>query len=606
MKILDTHKSLKRQETTGNEDLLYADDSDLLQDEQTMLGQNNQEQMTLPRLLRTGLAEYTDLLAHSVKWQLVTMLAPTSIFSRPSSHTVSLAWILALFIVLLFTQPVLAGAGEHRTLQLLLNKGIITQQEYDQAVQEEERAKVEEEERAKVEAEKRAKQANFFTKNGLQVRLGGFAEFDFIGDSTQSFQELVGNRPVLHSNTVNGANDQVFFSPRNSRIILDVRAPERNSIKSRMFLSMDFLGNQPAVGTSTVTEFSQMTSPDLRIFQLFYVAETPVVDVKVGQDWSRFGFMSLYSRGQVSTAVTPANMFNRWIQASLSKELRMTETLSLTPVFSVERPPQANGTMPSFVAGIQIAHSGLKAPYNGAQAADTSIRALSLQVSGVGRRLEANSGGPTNPTTGAQPSLSSQTYVTGWGVSTSLFLPVLPSKNGEIGNTAHIVMEGVTGAGIADFFNGLSWGVCNPVCGFSSTNSGFGGPTFGQTNIDYGLAAVSSQTGKFEAIRTTSMMVHGTYYLPDDGKTWVGGGYGTVYSSNAAQMTCITSAAACGGATRTLNSIYDRESTYYGYLYHDFTQELRIGLETNFTRTSYADNSYAENRRVMASLYYRF
>ena len=65
-------------------------------------------------------------------------------------------------------------------------------------------------------------------------------------------------------------------------------------------------------------------------------------------------------------------------------------------------------------------------------------------------------------------------------------------------------------------------------------------------------------------------------------------------------MTCTTSAAACGGATRTLNSIYDRESTYYGYLYHDFTQELRIGLETNFTRTSYADESYAENRRVMA------
>jgi len=167
-------------------------------------------------------------------------------------------------------------------------------------------------------------------------------------------------------------------------------------------------------------------------------------------------------------------------------------------------------------------------------------------------------------------------------------------------------MEGVTGAGIADFFNGLSWGVCNPVCGFSATNSGFGGPTFGQTNIDYGLAAVSSRTGTFEAIRTTSMMVHGTYYLPDDGKTWVGGGYGTVYSSNAAQMTCTTSAAACGGATRTLNSIYDRESTYYGYLYHDFTQEIRAGLETNWTRTSYADGSNAENRRVQLSLYWRF
>ena len=31
-----------------------------------------------------------------------------------------------------------------------------------------------------------------------------------------------------------------------------------------------------------------------------------------------------------------------------------------------------------------------------------------------------------------------------------------------------------------------------------------------------------------------------------------------------------------------------------------------MGLETNFTRTSYADRSYAENRRVMVSLYYRF
>ena len=320
----------------------------------------------------------------------------------------ALAGMVALFTMLLFTQPGFAGGGEHRTLQLLLNKGIITQQEYDQAVQEEERAKVEEEERVKVEEEKRvkveeekrAKQPSFFTKNGLQVRLGGFAEFNFIDDNTQSFQELVGNRPVLHSNTVNGANSQFFMSPRNSRIILDVRAPERDGIKSRLFLSMDFIGDQPAVGTSGVSEFSQLTSPDLRIFQLFFVTETPLVDVKVGQDWSRFGFMSQYSRGQVSTAVTPANMFNRWIQASLSKELRVTDALSLTPVFSVERPPQANGTLPSFVAGVQIAHNGLKAPYNGAQAADTALRSLSLQVSGVGRRLEANSGGPTNTATG--------------------------------------------------------------------------------------------------------------------------------------------------------------------------------------------------------------
>ena len=74
-------------------------------------------------------------------------------------------------------------------------------------------------------------------------------------------------------------------------------------------------------------------------------------------------------------------------------------------------------------------------------------------------------------------------------------------------------------------------GVCNPACGTTTTNGGFGGSTFGQTDIDAGLAAVSSQSGKFEAIRTTSMMAHSSYFLPDNGKTWIAGGYGTIYSS---------------------------------------------------------------------------
>jgi hypothetical protein len=500
--------------------------------------------------------------------------------------------MVAILTMLLFTQPSLAEGDEHRTLRLLLDKNIITQQEYDQAVQEEEREK------------QREKQANGITKNGLQVKLGGFAEIDFVGDNTRSFAEIIGNRPVLRSNTVGGANNSFQTSPRSSRITLDVRAPERDDIKSRFYGALDFLGNEPAIGTSGVSEFSSLTSPVPRIFQLYFLVESPAVDVKIGQDWSRFGFMSEYSRGQVSVAATPANMFNRWIQASLSKQLRLTDTLSLTPVFSVERPPQADGTLPSFVAGVQVAHYGLQAPYTGSSTGEISLKPLSLQVSGVGRRLEANSGGPTNAS-GGQPNLSSQTYVTGWGVSSSVFIPVLPSRDGEIGHTAHVVMEGVTGAGISDMFNGLSWGVCNPVCG-TAANTGFGGTAFGQTNIDSGLAAVSSQTGKFEAIRTTSMMVHGTYYLPDDGKTWIGGGYGTIYSSNANQMTCTTDPQSCGGATRTSQSIYVRDSTYYAYVFHDFTQEIRAALMTNWVRTTYADGANAENHRIQLSFFWRF
>ena len=509
----------------------------------------------------------------------------------------AVAGTVALLVTLMLSQQSLAGGDDHRALRLLLDKGIITQQEYDQAFEEEQRAKAEE--------ELRVKQATAITKNGLQVKLGGFAEIDFIGDSTRSYEEIIGNRPVLRSNTLGGANSLFQTSPRNSRITLDVRAPERDGIKSRFYGSIDFLGNEPAIGSPGVSNLTLRTSPDARIFQMYFQVESPAVDVKIGQDWSRFGFMSDYSRGQVSVAATPANMFNRWIQASISKRLRVTDTLSLTPVFSVERPPQPDANLPSFVAGVQVAYRGLLAPYTGSSTGDISLKPLSLQLSGVGRRLEANAGGPTNPS-GSQPNLSGQTYVPGWGLSSSLFIPVLPSRDGEIGHTAHVVMEGVTGAGISDMFNGLSWGVCNPVCGSSTSNSGFGGAAFGQTNIDAGLAAVSSQTGKFEAIRSTSMMVHATYYLPDQGKTWVGGGYGTIYSSNAGEMTCTVTAAFCGAALRTAQSIYIRDSTYYAYVFHDFTQEIRAALMTNWVRTTYADGANAENHRIQLSFFWRF
>ncbi|NOT21223.1 MAG: hypothetical protein HOP22_00640 [Nitrospiraceae bacterium] len=101
-------------------------------------------------------------------------------------------------------------------------------------------------------------------------------------------------------------------------------------------------------------------------------------------------------------------------------------------------------------------------------------------------------------------------------------------------------------------------------------------------------------------------MVHGTYSLPDDGKTWIGGGYGTIYSSNAAEMTCAVSAPSCGGAVRTVQNIYVRDSTYYAYAFHDFTQEILAVLTMNFIRTTYADGAYAEDHRVQVSFFYRF
>ena len=133
--------------------------------------------------------------------------------------------------MLLFTQPGLAGEGNDRTPQALLNKGIITQQEHDQAVQEEERAERSKRKNgSKAEEEKRAKQARLFsTKNGAhRSRLGGFAEFDFIGDNTQSFQGTRRQSPGLgHSNTVNEREQYVTRCTSFSYVLLQIEGVHR-------------------------------------------------------------------------------------------------------------------------------------------------------------------------------------------------------------------------------------------------------------------------------------------------------------------------------------------------------------------------------------------
>ena len=50
--------------------------------------------------------------------------------------------LAGLVTALLFTGLSFAGTEDHRTLRLLLEKHIITQEEYDQAVQEEEQAPI--------------------------------------------------------------------------------------------------------------------------------------------------------------------------------------------------------------------------------------------------------------------------------------------------------------------------------------------------------------------------------------------------------------------------------------------------------------------------------
>jgi hypothetical protein len=54
----------------------------------------------------------------------------------------------------------------------------------------------------------------------------GFAEFDAINDSTQSFNDTAGNSVIAKRTTLAGKNDRTTFGMRNSRFGFKITSPE--------------------------------------------------------------------------------------------------------------------------------------------------------------------------------------------------------------------------------------------------------------------------------------------------------------------------------------------------------------------------------------------
>jgi len=127
--------------------------------------------------------------------------------------------------------------------------------------------------------------------NGWKASVYGFAELDFMRDTTESYIEGSLNNTLARPNTLAGDNPRAQFTARNSRIAFSAAAPETNGIRASSVLEMDFFGNQPP--DANQSDF--YTNGPLRM-RLFYLKlETPIVDVIAGQyhdlfAWGSFGF----------------------------------------------------------------------------------------------------------------------------------------------------------------------------------------------------------------------------------------------------------------------------------------------------------------------------
>jgi hypothetical protein len=416
--------------------------------------------------------------------------------------------------------------------------------------------------------------------NGWKASVYGFAELDFMQDSTQSFVEGSLNNTLQRPNTLAGDNPRSQFTARNSRIGFIAAAPEMGGIKASSVMEVDFFGNQPA--DSTQSDF--YTSGPLRM-RLFYLKlETPIVDVIAGQyhdlfAWGSFGF---YPN---SAAFLPllGEVYHRDPQARLTKTLH-AGAVDLQIAVAAVRPASRDSGYPDGQGGVRLA----VLPWEGAntQGAGRPIVApMALGISGIVRRLSVNdfSATPSNPQT-----------ATAWGVAGNLFLPVIPARGQDMGNALSITLEGTMGTGIADMYPGLTGGVGFPQ--LPNPNGNLPVPTY-IPNIDAGIATFDG-SGLLQTVNWRTFVGNLQYHLPiaDGKKVWVSGTYSLIRSTNVAQLV--------PEAGRPY--AWDKGQYADGNLWIALTQSVQLGVSGQWTQQTFLDGVKGANLRGEGSLYMFF
>lgn len=454
---------------------------------------------------------------------------------------------------------------ELTSLNLLLQKGIITQAEYDSAMHD-----------LADTVGVQAGEAPTLVIGRWSTTLYGFVEADAIFDSTESFNDLAGNAQVARTDTYAGNHDRFMFGVRNSRVGFKLRAPEFHGVRASAMLEMDFLGNQPP----NASEAAFFTSPTFRVRHMNLKVETPIVDVLIGQYWQLFGWQSLYQPNTVDIQGIPGELYSRTPQIRLSKTIK-TAPVTVEVAATIQRAPQRDSGYPEGQAGARLAvnkWTGLTT----SGSTGTSIQPLSIAVTGDLRRFQL-------PEFTAAPKASVDSSL-GWGVAADALIPILPARPDKKGNALTLTAEYAWGYGTADLYSGLNGGVAFPALPNPMMLNP--APTY-TPNVDPGLVVFDTD-GTLHLIQWQSYIFGLQYYLPGlNGRGWVSANYSHMDSDNSRRHGAPTK-------VRTAEDWFDVN------LFADVTPAVRLGLEYAFFRDQYADGDTPVNHRVQFSAFYLF
>lgn len=467
-------------------------------------------------------------------------------------------------------EALLSEARVTATLELMRQKGLITQKEYDDAMQGHQPPP-----RSPDEPPPQA------VTDKWGVNLYGFVELDTIWDSTQSFNELAGNNLIARPGTFAGEHSRSLFTMRNSRLGFRFRTPEFYRISAVATMEFDLLGNQPP-GASEIQTFVNDT---FRIRHANVELQTPWFNLLFGQTWQLFGWQSYFHPATAAIQGVPGQIYSRAPQIRLT-HIAKTAPVNIELALAAVRGPQRDSSMPDGQAGIRILINKWKGMHS-VGSAGTAVDPAGIGVSGTVRQF-------------ALPSLSvkppedvSTAAAIGWGVSVDALLPIIPAQTRK---AWALTVSGsfVRGTGIADLYTNLNGGVAFPAAPILPAG-------WGPTNIDPGLA-LYTRDGVLETVSWQSVLVGGQFYLPPSGKLWISSYFSQLDCDNCTDFLAANSSR----PDTNTNNVLRRSRWADVNLFWDLTPAVRLAAEYSWYWQVYDDSVEAKNHRFQFSAFYIF
>jgi len=458
------------------------------------------------------------------------------------------------------------------SLKLMLQKKIITQDEYDSAMRD----------ISATSGTKAAGDTNTLVLGKFATTIYGFVEADAIHDSTGGLNDLQGNALIARNESFAGQHGQLIGTIRNSRWGIRIKAPEFHGIRVSGMIEMDFLGNIGSAGfpagAGQVSENAFFSTAGIRERHINVKVETPIVDLLFGQWWALFGMQPYYHINTVDFQGVPAEIYSRRPQFRVSKIIK-TEPINFEMHVAALDPAQKASEAPEMQAALRLVVNKWKGKVTHGSTG-TNVEPASFAVSGDMKYVKLPTPNQAKPTNTAD--------LVGSAIALDAFVPILPANDGgKSGNNLTLTGEFATGYGMADQYTGFTGGVTFP------NPSGVTPNPYPQ-NIDNGIATLDAANNP-HFIQWYTGLVGLQYYFPiKDGKLWIAANYGHAESPNTTQF---------GADPTKVRSSLD-------WVNADFFAEpvpgFRMGLSYGRTWDNYGDKQQAINDRVMGSAFFIF